>query len=55
MIYDLGSGLESDIWDSTDWGRKWVVDFNAVAFNSSVIAVKMDVSVCLLRCWDFLF
>ena len=25
----MASGLESDLWDTMDWGRKWLVDFNA--------------------------
>ena len=26
---ELGSELESDLRDTVDWGRKWLVDFNA--------------------------
>ena len=26
---ELASELESDIQDTLDWGRKWLVDFNA--------------------------
>ena len=26
---DLASDLESDLQDTVDWGRKWLVDFNA--------------------------
>ena len=26
---ELASELESDLWDTVDWGRKWLVDFNA--------------------------
>ena len=46
--------LESDLRDTVDWGRKWLVDFNAgktqlVSFdrsnNTSVIDVKIDGSV----------
>ena len=48
------SELESDLQDSVDWGKKWLVDFNAgktqlVSFdrsnNNSSIDVKMDGSV----------
>ena len=51
---ELASELESDLWDTVDWGRKWLVDFNAgktqlVSFdqsnNISAIDVKMDESV----------
>ena len=50
----LASELESDLWDTVDWGRKWLVDFNAgkiqlVSFdwsnNTGAIDVKMDGSV----------
>ena len=27
---ELASELESDLRDTVDWGRKWLVDFNAV-------------------------
>ena len=46
--------LESDLRDTVDWGRKWLVDFNAgktqlVLFdwsnNTGSIDVKMDGSV----------
>ena len=46
--------VESDLLDTVDWGRKWLVDFNAgktqlVSFdwskNTGVIDVKMDGSV----------
>ena len=56
---ELASELESDLRDTVDWGRKWLVDFNAgktqlVSFDwsktSGAIDVKMDGSV-LLRCW----
>ena len=56
--------LESDLRDTVDWGKKWLVDFNAgktqlVSFdrskNTGAIDVKMDGSVLrikhLLRCW----
>ena len=48
---ELASELESDLWDTADWGRKWLVDFNAgktqlVSFdrskNTGAIDVKMD-------------
>ena len=51
---ELASELESDLPDTLDWGRKWLVDFNAgesqlVLFdwynNSGAIDVKMDGSV----------
>ena len=48
---ELASELESDLRDTVDWGKKWLVDFNAgksqlVSFNRSnnngSIDVKMD-------------
>ena len=48
---ELASELESDLRDSVDWGRKWLLDFNTkktqlVLFdqsnNSGAIDVKMD-------------
>ena len=51
---ELASELESDLQDTVDWGRKWLVDFNAgktqlVLFdrsnNNGSIDVKMDGSV----------
>ena len=51
---ELASELESDLRDSVDWGKKWLVDFNAgktrlVLFDQSYkndyIDVKMDWSV----------
>ena len=48
---ELPSELESDLRDTADWGRKWLVDFNAgktqlVSFdwsnNTGAIDVKMD-------------
>ena len=51
---ELASKLESDLQDTVDWGRKWLVDFSAgktqlVSFdpsnNSGAIDVKMDGSV----------
>ena len=50
----LASELESGLWDTVDWGKKWHVDFNAwktqlVLFdwsnNTGSIDVKMDGSV----------
>ena len=47
----MASELESDLQDSVDWGKKWLVDFNAgktqlVSFDQSnsngSIDVKMD-------------
>ena len=61
---DLASELESDLRDTVNWGKKWLVDVNAgktqlVSFdrsnNNSSIDVKMDGSVLeenhLLKCW----
>ena len=51
---ELASELESDLRDTVDWDRKWLVDFNAkktqlVPFdwskNTGAIDVKMDLSV----------
>ena len=51
---ELASKLESDLRDTVDWGKKWLVDFNTrktqlVSFdrsnNTSAIDVKMDGSV----------
>ena len=51
---ELASELESDLRDTVDWGKKWVVDFSAgktqlVLFdwsnNNGSIDVKMDGSV----------
>ena len=60
----LASELESDLQDTVEWGRKWLVDFNAgktqlVLFEQSNNAGAIDVKrVCLslrknhlLRCW----
>ena len=50
----MASELESDLQDTMDWGRKWLVDFNAgktqlVLFdqsnNTGAIDLKMDGSV----------
>ena len=52
---ELASELESDLRDTVDWDKKWLVDFNAgktqlVSFdqsnNNASIDVKMDGSVC---------
>ena len=51
---ELASELETDLQDTVDWGKKWLVDFNAgktrlVLFEQSndngSIDVKMDGSV----------
>ena len=51
---ELASELESDLGDTVDWGRKWLVDFNAgktqpVSFdqskNTGAIDVKMGGSI----------
>ena len=51
---ELESELESDLPDTADWGRKWLVDYNAgktqlVLFdqsdNTDAIGVKVDGSV----------
>ena len=51
---ELASELESDLQDTVDWGRKWLIDFSAgkiqlVSFdrsnNAGVTDVKMDASV----------
>ena len=51
---ELACVIEFDLWDTVDWGRKWLVDFNAgktqlVLFdrsnNTCAINVKMDGSV----------
>ena len=52
---ELASKLESDLWDTADWIRKWLVDFNAgktqiVSIdksnnNTGAIDVKMDGSI----------
>ena len=62
---ELASEVESDLQDTVDWGRKWLVDFNAgktqlvsldQSKNTGAIDVKMDGSVLeekhLLRCWS---
>ena len=60
----MASERESDLQDTVDWGRKWLVGFNTgktqlVSFNRSdntgAIDMKVDGSVLeenhLLRCW----
>ena len=50
---ELASELESDLQDTVDWGKKWLVDFNAGKTqlvllgrsNNGSIDVKMDGSV----------
>ena len=51
---ELASELESDLRDTVDWGRKWLIDFNVgktqlVSFdrsnNTGAIDLKMDVLV----------
>ena len=48
---ELASELESDLQDTMDWGRKWLVDVNAIKIqlvsfdqsnNTGAIYVKMD-------------
>ena len=59
--------VESDIWDTEGWGRKWLVDSNSekiqlVFYDRSIktgaIDVKMDGSILqkkdLWRCWGWL-
>ena len=50
----MASELESDLQNTMDWGRKWLVDFNAgktqlISFdqskNTGAIDVKMDGSI----------
>ena len=50
----MASEIECDLQDTVDWGRKWLVGFNAgkmllVSFDKSKMTVandvKMDVSV----------
>ena len=54
QLLELASELESDLWDTVECGRKWLVDFNTgktqlVLFdwykNSAAIDVKMNGSV----------
>ena len=55
---ELASELESDLRDTVDWGKKWIVDFNTgKTQNNGSIDVKMDRMGLfwrknhLLRCW----
>ena len=32
---ELTSKLQSDLWDTVDWGMKWLIDFNAEKLNQS--------------------
>ena len=46
----IGSELESDLRDTVDWGRKWLVDFNAgeaqmVLLDQSTSTTAFDVKV----------
>ena len=63
---ELASELDSDLRGTADWGRKWLVDFNAgesqlVSFdrsnNTGAIEVKMDGPVLQTKsCWfEFFF
>ena len=54
QLLELASELQSDLQDTVDWGRKWLVDFDSgktqlVSFDQSndtgAIDVKMDGSV----------
>ena len=48
---ELASELESDLQDTVEWGRKWLVDFNTgktelvLSINTGAVGVKMDGSV----------
>ena len=44
---ELASEIEADLRDTVDWGRKWLVDFNAgkIELNTGAVDVKMDGSV----------
>ena len=47
---ELASELESDLRDTVDWGRKWLVDFNSgktqlVSFDQSKNTVSIDVKM----------
>ena len=59
---ELASELESDLQDTVDWGKKWLVDFNAgktqlVLFDQSNSNGSIDMMGLflrenhLLRCW----
>ena len=52
----MTSELESDLRDTMDWSRKWLVDFNAgktqlVSFDWSESTGGIDVNIDLLICW----
>ena len=47
---ELASELESDLRDTVDWGKKWLVDFNAgktqlVLFDQSNNTVTIDMKI----------
>ena len=47
---ELAPELESDLQDTVDWGRKWLVDFNAgktqqVSFDQSYNTGSIDVKM----------
>ena len=61
------SELESDLWDTVDWGRKWFVDFNARKLNWFHLTGLITLVLLmwkwmglfsrkdnLLRCWGWL-
>ena len=63
---ELASELESDMWGTVDWGKKWLVDFNAgktqlVLFDGSNNTGSIDVKMMglflrknqLLRFWGW--
>ena len=62
---DLASELEFDLQDTVDWGKRWLVNFNAgktqlVLFDRSNNNGSIDVKMCLLlrknnllRCWGW--
>ena len=54
LIYNTAAELEYDLRDTMDWGRKWLVDFNAGktelvlydrSYNTGAIDVKIDGTV----------
>ena len=54
----MASELEFDLWDTVDWGKKWLVDFSTrktqlVLFDQSITMVLLVLSRKnhLLRCW----
>ena len=51
---ELASKLESDLWDTVDWGKKWLVDFNVgnfqlALFDQSNNTVSIDVEMYVSR------